>query len=268
VGTIMTGLLLGILLSRLVSGLVAEHLGWRAMFVIAAGSIAGFGVAAWRGLPSIQATTQLAYGALLGSLGQLWLRHGLLRRAALSQALVSVGFSAFWSTLAVMLHGAPFHLGPSAAGAFGLAGAVGALGAPIAGRLADRHGPEGVGRLGTVLVLVSFAAMALAPWLSTSAQLVLLAACAVGFDLGVQTSLIANQTIIYGIDLGARSRLNAVLLFGMFVGMTAGAAMGSQLLAVFGWQAVIGLAVVGAAAALGVRLWPVAQALAQVPQKV
>jgi predicted MFS family arabinose efflux permease len=268
VGTIMTGLLLGILLSRLVSGLVAEHLGWRAMFVIAAGSIAGFGVAAWRGLPSIPATTQLAYGALLGSLGQLWLRHGLLRRAALSQALVSVGFSAFWSTLAVMLHGAPFHLGPSAAGAFGLAGAVGALGAPIAGRLADRHGPEGVARLGTLLVWVSFAAMALAPWLSAPAQLVLLAACAVGFDLGVQTSLIANQTIIYGIDPGARSRLNAVLLFGMFVGMTAGAALGSQLLAEFGWQAVIGLAVVGAAAALGVRLWPMAQAPAQVPQKV
>ncbi len=270
VGMIMTGLLLGILLSRMVSGLVAEHLGWRAMFLIAAGSMAAFGVAAWRGLPRIQATTQLAYGALLRSLVALWLRHGRLRRATVAQALISVGFSAFWSTLAVMLHGAPFHLGPAAAGSFGLAGAVGALAAPVAGRLADRHGPEVVARLGTVLVLASFAAMALGPWLPATAQLVLLAACAVCFDLGVQASLIANQTIVYAIDAGARSRLNAVLLFGMFIGMTAGAALGSQLLAVVGWQAVVALAVAGAAAALVVRLWPGAAggAAAQVPQKV
>jgi predicted MFS family arabinose efflux permease len=268
VGTIMTGLLLGILLSRLISGFVAEHVGWRAMFVMAAVSMAGFGLAAWRGLPRMQATTQLAYGALLGSLAQLWVRHGRLRRATLSQGLISMGFSAFWSTLAVMLHGAPFNLGPAAAGAFGLAGAVGALGAPVAGRLADRYGAEGVARLGTVLVLVSFAAMGLGPWLSPSAQLGLLVASAVGFDLGVQTSLIASQTIVYGIDPGARSRLNAVLLFGMFIGMTSGAALGSQLLAIAGWQAVVVLAVAGAAAALVVRLWPATPAADQVPQKV
>jgi predicted MFS family arabinose efflux permease len=163
VGTVMTGLLLGILLSRVLSGFVAEHFGWRAMFVVAAVSIAFIGVAAARGLPHLRPTTQLGYGALLGSLAQLWRKHGALRRATFAQGLLSVGFSAFWSTLAVMLHGAPFHLGSAAAGAFGLAGAAGALAAPIAGRIADRRGPELVIRLGAVLVVVSFAAMLLAP---------------------------------------------------------------------------------------------------------
>ena len=257
VGMVMTGLLLGILLSRVVSGVVAEHFGWRTMFVAAAGSIALIGMAAWRGLPRFAPTTQLAYGALLRSLGTLWKRHRVLRRAALAQGLLSIGFSAFWSTLAVMLHGAPLHLGSAAAGAFGLAGAAGALAAPLAGRLADRRGPELVTRLGAGLVLVSFAAMALAPQMSVHAQLWLLAITAIGFDLGIQATLIAHQTIVYGIDPGARSRLNAVLFVGMFVGMAIGSALGALALAQWGWMAVTVLATASAAGALIVRLWPV-----------
>ena len=256
VGTVMTGLLLGILLSRVVSGFVAEHWGWRAMFFVAAASIALVGLATWRGLPRFVPTTQLGYGALMGSLAQLWRQHAALRRAALAQGLLAVGFSAFWSTLAVMLHGAPFHLGSAAAGAFGLAGAAGALAAPIAGRIADKRGPELVTRLGATLVVLSFAAMALMPLLSPTGQLVLLAASAVGFDLGVQATLIAHQTIVYGIDPGARSRLNAILFVGMFIGMAAGAALGSLALAQWGWSAVTGLAVVAALGALVVRLLP------------
>lgn len=256
VGTVMTGLLLGILLSRVVSGFVAEHFGWRAMFIAAAASIALIGAAAWRGLPRFRPTTHLAYAALLGSLGTLWSRHGMLRRAALAQALLAVGFSAFWSTLAVMLHGAPFHLGSAAAGAFGLAGAAGALAAPLAGRLADRRGPELVTRLGAGLVVASFAAMGLAPLMAPHAQLWLLALAAVGFDLGMQAALIAHQTIVYGIEPGARSRLNAVLFTSMFIGMAAGSALGALTLAQWGWAGVTGLATGTAAAALAVRLWP------------
>nr|WP_242539777.1 MFS transporter [Trinickia mobilis] len=261
VGTVMTGLLLGILLSRVVSGYVAEHFGWRAMFVIAAASVAAIGAAARRGLPRFAPTTRVSYGALLGSLGQLWRRHGALRRAAFAQGLIAVGFSAFWSTLAMMLHDAPFHLGSEAAGAFGLAGAAGALAAPLAGRLADRRGPEPVTRLGASLAIVSFAAMALAPLMPPRAQLVLLAICAVGFDLGVQVTLIAHQTLIYGIDPNSRSRLNAVLFVGMFTGMSAGAGLGSMLLAQWGWIAVTALAVATSCAALAVRLWPPRAAL-------
>ena len=256
VGTVMTGLLLGILLSRVVSGFVAEHFGWRATFIAAAVSIVLIGAAAWRGLPRFRPTTQLAYGALLGSLATLWSRHGMLRRAALAQALLAVGFSAFWSTLAVMLHGEPFGLGSAAAGAFGLAGAAGALAAPLAGRLADRRGPELVTRLGAGLVVLSFAAMGLAPLMPPHAQLWLLALAAVGFDLGMQAALIAHQTIVYGIDPGARSRLNAVLFTSMFIGMAAGSALGALALAQWGWPGVTALATGTAAAALAVRLWP------------
>jgi len=256
VGTVMTGLLLGILLSRVVSGFVAEHFGWRAMFVVAAASIALIGVASWRGLPRIQPTTRLSYAALLGTLLHLWQRHGALRRAALAQGFLAIGFSAFWSTLAVMLHGAPFHMGAAAAGMFGLAGAAGALAAPLAGRLADRRGPELVARLGAGLAALAFLSMTAAPLLSAHAQIVLLVVAAIAFDLGVQATLVAHQTIIYGIDHGARSRLNAVLFVGMFTGMAAGAALGSLVLAQWGWPALAVMATLTSLAALAVRMWP------------
>ncbi|MBU9609750.1 MFS transporter [Burkholderia multivorans] len=255
VGTVMTGLLLGILLSRVVAGFVAETAGWRAMFALAAASVAAIGIVAARGLPRFAPTTQLPYRALIGSLRALWQRHPALRRAALAQGLLAIGFSAFWSTLAVMLHDAPFHLGSAAAGAFGLAGAAGALAAPIAGRLADRHGPEHVTRIGIGIATLSFAAMAAAPAMPAHAQLALLAAATIGFDLGVQATLIAHQAIVYRIDPASRSRLNAVLFVGMFIGMAAGAALGSLLLAQLGWNAVIALAVVTSLAALAVRMW-------------
>ncbi|MCR5867858.1 MFS transporter [Aquincola sp. J276] len=254
VGTVMTGLLGGILLSRVVSGFVAEHFGWRAVFIAAALSIVAVGAAAWRGLPRFQPTTRLAYGALLGSLAQLWRRHAALRRATLAQGLLSVGFSAFWSTLAVMLHAAPFHLGSAAAGAFGLAGAAGALAAPLAGRMADRGGPGRVTRWGAGLVTLSFAGMAALPLLPPGAGLWLLGLAAVGFDLGIQATLIAHQSIVYGIEPGARSRLNAVLFVGVFVGMALGAALGSVALSSWGWPGVTALATAAALAALAVRL--------------
>ncbi len=256
VGTVMTGLLLGILLSRVVSGFVAQNFGWRAMYVVAAISVAGFGVVAWRSLPSFHPTAQMTYRQLIGSLGSLWRRHPALRRAAIAQGLLSVGFSAFWSTLAVMLHGAPFHLGPAAAGAFGLAGAAGALGAPIAGRIADRKGPQIVTRLGAIMVAISFAAMLFAPLLSAHAQLWLIGLGAIGFDLGVQVALISHQTIVYGIEPTARSRLNAVLFVGVFIGMSVGAALGAQALAHWGWTGVASLATLAAVGALAVRMWP------------
>jgi predicted MFS family arabinose efflux permease len=256
VGTVMTGLLLGILLSRVVSGFVAERLGWRAVFLGAATSIALLGVAMGRGLPAFAPTSALPYRELLASLGTLWRRHRALRRAAVAQGLLAVGFSAFWSTLALLLQGVPFHLGSAAAGAFGLAGAAGALAAPLAGRMSDRHGPERVTRLGAALAAVSFAAMALFPYLAPNARLGLLVVSAVGFDFGIQATLVAHQTIVYRIEPAARSRLNAVLFVGMFVGMAAGAATASVLLARWGWMAVTAFAAAAAGVAFLVRLTP------------
>lgn len=253
VGTVMTGLLLGILLSRVVSGFVAEQFGWRTMYFIAAFAVAAIGVVAWRGVPHIPPTTRASYLALLGSLRELWMAHPALRRAAMAQGLLSVAFSAFWSTLAVMLHDS-FQLGSAAAGAFGLAGAAGALAAPLAGRLADRRGPQQVTVLGAALALAAFAAMWLAPLLSPASQLGLIVASAVGFDFGIQAALVAHQTIVYGLDAGARSRINALLITAMFVGMASGSALGSLALAHIGWAGVVAVAAFASAAALVLRL--------------
>lgn len=254
VGTVMTGLLLGILLSRVISGLVAEALGWRWMFAIAALSILGVGVAAWRSLPRFEPTTQLSYTGLLASLLQLWRQYPALRRAAWAQGLISIGFSAFWSTLALMLHAEPFHLGSAAAGAFGLAGAAGALAAPLAGRLADRRGPELVARLGAGLAVAAFATLAFTSTLPPTAQLAVLIGTALVFDFGVQALLIAHQTIVYSLDPAARSRLNAILFTGMFIGMATGSAVGALLFAQGGWLAVTLLATASSLAALVLRL--------------
>jgi predicted MFS family arabinose efflux permease len=254
VGTVMTGLLMGILLSRVVSGFVAENFGWRAMFVAAAVSVALLAVVLAKGLPRFAPTSNQSYPALLTSLAHLWVAYPKLRQAALAQSLLALGFSAFWSTLAVMLHEAPFHLGSAAAGAFGLAGAAGALAAPFAGRLADRHGPAWVLRIACGIAVVSFASMFFMPLLPVQGQLVLLALATLGFDLGVQASLISHQTIVYGIAPEARSRLNAVLMTCMFIGMSLGGLLGAQALASWGWSGVVLLATLASSGALLVRM--------------
>lgn len=253
VGTVMTGLLLGILLSRVFSGFIAEHYGWRTVYAMAAAAVGIIGLAAWRVLPSFTPTTRMGYGALLGSMRQLWRAHGALRRAAYAQGLLSIGFSAFWSTLAVMLHGS-FQLGSAMAGAFGLAGAAGALAAPLAGRIADRYGPERVTRLGAALAALSFAGMSFGVLLPPAAQLGLIVLGAIGFDFGVQASLVAHQTLVFSLEPSARSRLNALLVTGMFIGMAMGSALGSTILTYWGWLGVLGFASATALLALLVRM--------------
>jgi predicted MFS family arabinose efflux permease len=253
VGTVMTGLLLGILMSRALSGAAAAQFGWRTMFVLAAIAVAAMALATWRVLPRFARNPTLHYAALIRSLADLWREHPALRRAAIAQGLLGLGFSAFWSTLAVMLHGAPFHLGSAAAGAFGLAGAAGALAAPFAGRIADRRGPLLVVRLGAAVSAAAFLAMALGTLLPVRGELAVLVLGTVMFDLGVQGALIAHQTIVYGLDASARSRLNAALMTTLFVGMALGSALGSVLLARDGWPGVMTLATLAAVAALLVQ---------------
>lgn len=252
VGTVMTGLLVGILLSRVVSGVVAEYFGWRAMYQLAAVSVALIGIALWRVLPRFTPGTGMSYPALLLSMRHLWRQYKTLRRAALAQGLLSVAFSAFWSTLAIMLN-ETYHLGSGVAGAFGLAGAAGALAAPLAGKLADKQGPGTVTQIGSALVMLSFAAMFLLPLLSPHAQLVLIVLSAIGFDLGVQATLVSHQTLVYGLEPAARGRLNALLFTVVFIGMAVGSALGSKALELGGWSGVVTLATLAGGASLVVR---------------
>lgn len=252
VGTVMTGLLVGILLSRVVSGVVAEYFGWRTMYMIAALAVLLITLTLWRVLPRFAPGTSVSYPHLLLSLVHLWRHHQTLRRAALAQGLLSVGFSAFWSTLALMLSDR-FHLDSAVAGAFGLAGAAGAMAAPLAGSFADRIGPARVTQAGAALVTISFALMFLLPLLPMPAQLALIVLCTIGFDLGVQATLVAHQTLVYGLAPEARSRLNALLFTVVFIGMATGAALGSLALAHWGWNGVVALSTLAGAAALAVR---------------
>ncbi|MEN4932801.1 MFS transporter [Pantoea agglomerans] len=252
VGTVMTGLLVGILLSRVVSGVVAEYFGWRTMYMIAALAVLLITLTLWRVLPRFAPGTSVSYPRLLLSLVHLWRHHQTLRRAALAQGLLSVGFSAFWSTLALMLSDR-FHLDSAVAGAFGLAGAAGAMAAPLAGSFADRIGPARVTQAGAALVTISFALMFLLPMLPMPAQLALIVLCTIGFDLGVQATLVAHQTLVYGLASEARSRLNALLFTVVFIGMATGAALGSLALAHWGWNGVVALSTLAGAAALAVR---------------
>lgn len=253
VGTVMTGLLLGILLSRTVSGVVGEAFGWRVMYQLAAGSIALLAVVMWRVLPRFAVSSTLSYPALMRSMAHLWQRYPALRRAALAQGFLSIAFSAFWSTLAVMLM-EHYQLGSAVAGGYGIAGAAGALAAPLAGGLADKLGAGKVTQLGAALVTLSFALMFLLPLFGLHGQLILIAIAAVGFDLGLQSSLVAHQNLVYGLEPQARGRLNALLFTVVFIGMALGSALGSQLYTLAGWPGVVALATVAAAVALVIRL--------------
>ena len=253
VGTVMTGLLLGILLSRTVSGLVGEAFGWREMYQLAAISIAIITVVMWKMLPHFATNSTLSYPSLMLSMAKLWQRYPVLRRAALAQGFLSIAFSAFWSTLAVMLS-EHYHMGSAAAGGFGIAGAAGALAAPLAGHLADRIGGEKVTQLGALLVTLSFALMFLLPALPVEGQWLLIALSAVGFDLGLQSSLVAHQNLVYSLEPQARGRLNALLFTLVFIGMALGSVLGSQVYALANWQGVVGLATLSGVIALIIRL--------------
>ncbi|KGB00990.1 major Facilitator Superfamily protein [Enterobacteriaceae bacterium ATCC 29904] len=253
VGTVMTGLLLGILLSRTVSGIVGEAFGWRVMYQLAAASIALIGVVMWAVLPRFAIHSTLSYPALMRSMAHLWRRYPALRRAALAQGFLSIAFSAFWSTLAVMLLDR-YQLGSAVAGGFGIAGTAGALAAPLAGGLADKLGAGKVTQLGAALVTVSFALMFLMPMLGVHGQLILIAVSAVGFDLGLQSSLVAHQNLVYSLEPQARGRLNALLFTVVFIGMALGSALGTKVYALAGWPAVVALATLTGAIALVIRL--------------
>ncbi|ECG8258237.1 MFS transporter [Salmonella bongori] len=253
VGTVMTGLLLGILLSRTVSGLIGAAFGWREMYQLAALSIAIIGIIMWKALPRFTVSATLSYPALMCSMLQLWQRYPALRRAALAQGFLSIAFSAFWSTLAVML-AQRYQMGSAIAGAFGFAGAAGALASPLAGRLADTVGTEKVTQLGALLVTMSFALMFLLPALPVQGQWPLIALSAIGFDPGLQSSLVAHQNLVYGLEPQARGRLNALLFTVIFIGMALGSVPGSQVYTLANWSGVVMLAVISSAIALIIRV--------------
>lgn len=244
VGTVMSGLLLGILLARTAAGFVAQYFGWRTVFGASVGALALLALVVIARLPNSRPTSTLPYGKLLGSMWHLALELRGLRDASVTGAALFAAFSAFWSVLTLLLAGAPFHLGPQAAGLFGIVGAAGALAAPIAGRTADKRGPHAVITLSIVLVALAFVIFAL-----SSTSLAGLVLGVVVLDVGVQAAQISNQSRIYALKPDARSRVNTVFMVCYFIGGATGSAVGAYAWRAYGWTGVCAAGLLFACAA-------------------
>jgi predicted MFS family arabinose efflux permease len=241
VGTVMSGLLGGILLARVISGLVGSMFGWRAVFWLGTALAAIMLALLARFLPVNAPRTRQAYGRLMASLVEVLLVHRPLRRAALVQSLLFAGFSAFWATLTLLLDSPVYGLGPAVAGLFGLIGVAGVTVAPLAGALSDRSGPAMVTRAGVLTVLFAYGVLAVVPGLAGLVLGVLL------LDAGVTLSMVSQQSIILALDDGARARINTVFITALFAGGAGGTIGGSLAWHHAGWPGVVAF---GAALAL------------------
>jgi len=239
VGTVMSGLLLGILLSRTFSGVTAYHLGWRSVFFICAGLIIFIMILTARLVPSHPPKVKLKYSQLMRSMGQLFLRNPLLQFSMLTQGCIGMAFSAFWTVLAFELSGTPFFLSTESIGLFGLIGAVGALAAPLAGKISDKIGPLFNIKFGIAFVFFSFLVMYL---FQNSIAVIILGT--LFFDLGVHVCLISHQTIIFGLHPDARARINSLFVTGLFISFSLGSFSGSFIFSHYGWQGVLYLSLV------------------------
>ncbi len=238
IGMIMTGVLLGILLARTVSGVVAAYLGWRMVYWLAAGLALVFGVFLRYALPRVSISSTLGYGRLMRSIWTIVLEEAKLRRIALVAGLFFASFSAFWTTLIFLLGTSPYHYGSQTAGLFGLIGAVGAAVAPWSGRLADRRSPRLVVVIALAIVLSSFSVL----W-SLGFYLAGLVAGVILLDAGVQAAQVANQTRIFSLRPEARNRVNTVYMIVYFTGGSAGSLLGSFAWTWGHWPAVCGLGI-------------------------
>lgn len=245
VGRVMSGLLLGILLARTVSSLVADAFGWRTVYVASAVAMLALSLVLRRMLPRREPDVSLRYPALLRSTVGLLRTEPLLRRRVVYQAGMFGSFSVFWTAVAYELADA-HHLSQAQIGLFALAGAAGAAAAPLAGRVADRGWTTPA--TGTALV-VGAAAMALAGL--GADHLVLLVLAAVLLDAAVQFTLVTGQQTLYAVRPDARSRMNTVYIASFFLGGAAGSALAGVVYTGYGWSgvAVLGAALPAAAAA-------------------
>jgi predicted MFS family arabinose efflux permease len=248
IGTVMSGLLCGILFGRALAGAVGDHYGWRAMFWLGLLLAVAVGLLLAAVLPRSPPKTQEGYGALLKSLAILWREEPKLRRATMIQGCLFGSFSALWTILALQLD-ARYHLGAEIAGLFGIVGAVGVLFAPIAGKIADRRGPHTVIGLGSVIMLASW--MVFGAWS-------MLAGLIVGvilLDFGEQGALISNQHVIFALRPRARNRLNTIFMGGMFIGGAVGSAGASLAWESAGWTAVCAFGAALVAIAFGLHAY-------------
>jgi predicted MFS family arabinose efflux permease len=233
VGMVMSGLFIGILVARTVSGFVGERIGWQAMYGLASGVMMLFAIVLSKQLPRYQSSLKMAYPALLRSMFDLMQREPALQVSSWIGAMSFGAFSAFWSTLVFLLEQPPYQYGSGVAGLFGLVGVAGALVAPVVGKIADRRSPAFTVQLGILMTTASF----LVFWVFGK-QIAGLIIGVILLDLGVQTTQISNQATIYSLPAEFHSRLNAVYIMLYFVGGALGSYLGTYSWNRFQWNGV------------------------------
>ncbi|PWI44102.1 MFS transporter [Streptomyces sp. ICBB 8177] len=248
VGTVMSGLLLGILLARTVAGYLEQLGGWRTVYVVAAVAMVLLAGALWFRLPAAPARTGLRYPALLASTLRILREEPVLRLRAVLGALAFAVFSVLWTALTFLLSGAPYHYADGTIGLFGLLGAAGALAASAAGRIADRGHAAAATTVTSVLLALSWLPL----WLGGHRLYGLLVGVVV-LDLAVQGLHVTNQSQVYRLRPEARSRINSAYMTTYFIGGAIGSSLAPVAYDEGGWTAV---SVLGAAlGAASVVVW-------------
>ncbi len=234
VGTVMSGLLLGILLARTAAGALADVGSWRTVYWVAAILMLCMSAVLWRVLPRYQSPTAMSYPRLLGSILRMFVEEPLFRARSLIGGLLFAAFSMLWTPLTFLLAGPPYEYSNTTIGLFGLAGAAGAYAANRFGRLADRGLGNLATRVGLLLLLGSWGLMAFG-----QVSVVALLAGILVQDLAIQGVHVTNTSSIYRLRPEARSRLTAGYVTCYFIGGASGSLVSSWLYAHFGWPAVV-----------------------------
>jgi predicted MFS family arabinose efflux permease len=221
VGTVLSGLLMGVLLARTFSGITGAQYGWRAVYWFASALMLGLALTIRVSLDKSPPEVPLKWVELMRSVWNLAVEHSTLREAAVLACLLFLSFSTLWTTLVFLLRTPPYHYGTTAAGLFGLLGASSAAAAPFVGRLSDRHGPERSILVAIVATLTGYVLLLFfgrgLPGLIAGIALI---------DVGVQSGHVANQSRIYALAPAARSRVNTFYMVAFFVGGALGSYLG------------------------------------------
>ncbi|MEO1967720.1 MAG: MFS transporter [Sphingomonadaceae bacterium] len=244
IGLLMSGLLTGIMLARPLASFLTELAGWRAIFWLSASLMAATGIALAAKLPSRIPQAKIGYGAIVASMGRLFLEYRELRLRAFYQAVIFAAFNLFWTAAPlVLLH--RFGFSQDDVALFALAGAGGALAAPLAGWLGDRGLTWWTTLIAMLLLTGGFA---VAGPIAASGAVIAFAVTAVLIDAAVQLNQISGQKIIFALSREARSRVNAVYMTIMFVVGASGSIIGSASYHAGGWSLSAGIgAAMGAA---------------------
>lgn len=234
IGTIQSGVLVGVLGARSLSGIVADIAGWRAVFVVSAGLAAVMLMVFVRSLPRLSlAPVKLRYSQLLASMFDLLASERVLQVRGVLGMMIFAAFGAFWSALVLPLRAEPYQLSHTAIGAFGFVGIAGALAAARAGRLADRGLGERTTFLALLCMVVAWAPIALLPH-----SLVVLCVGIVLLDLGGQAVHVINQSMIFKTRPEMHSRLVGCYMLFYAAGLGLGAIAATYTFSHAGWAGV------------------------------